>query len=391
MTVTAYRHLVDMVKRLFLLQDERPRNVAMEGVRGYAVLLVFFVHCAGTFASVHHGVCFDHYTGKSLATSAATLPVSQLALLALHRSHYGVELFFLLSGFLVLRMLMRQESFSYGTFIWRRLVRIYPAFIVSLAICTLVYVFYLRFLPFEWSTFLKNLAFLNGCPGIRCAAYNYVTWSLFYEVAFYLYFPAVFRMFISARSDASPFRLVAALGVLASVLTSIAWLPRVPMFYFGAIIGLVDDADLRRVAQRLPTFAVVLAYLCGMVAYSGLQLPVSYMMPIYGLGASLLFVKACYAPGVLGRLFSLTPLRALGNISYSFYLMHALAIAVLTHLLSQIAGPRGTSFGLFCMITFAGSLGMSIMLFACCERWYFREPARTAAQGKVAMPRRAAA
>ena len=42
---------------------------------------------------------------------------------------------------------------------------------------------------FSSRTFIANALMLYGCPYLPIPPYNYVTWSLFWEMAFYVVFP----------------------------------------------------------------------------------------------------------------------------------------------------------------------------------------------------------
>ena len=73
------------------------------------------------------------------------------------------------------RIVMESRQFSYGSFIWRRFLRIYPAFLVSLVAATLLAVG-LGY-KFDLVVFLKNLAFLNAV-NVYDATRNSLAWNL---------------------------------------------------------------------------------------------------------------------------------------------------------------------------------------------------------------------
>ena len=91
---------------------------AMEGLRGVAVLLVFFVHFGALIEPwlkedswVWHVKDFLFFLG-----------------------HTGVDLFFLLSGYLIYGTIIRKDAFSFIPYFKRRITRIYPTFLVVFAI-----------------------------------------------------------------------------------------------------------------------------------------------------------------------------------------------------------------------------------------------------------------
>ncbi|MGE3808878.1 MAG: acyltransferase family protein [Gemmataceae bacterium] len=367
--------MIPFLKRFFLLDSARPRNAAMEGLRGLAVLLVFFVHFAAAFAVHFTDIGFKQRLGESLFVTAREQGSAGVFLVALSRQQYGVDLFFLLSGFLIMRLAARGQADAYVPFLWRRWLRIYPAFLLSLLAG--VWLRDIRILGREphWSTlatgeFLQNLLFLNGCPGVRCPPYNYVTWSLFPEFVFYLAFPGLLALWQRRARTGG----LASIVLLAASVLLCRWLERFPMFLCGALLGMARDEDLAELARSMPTWAVAAVYLAVTGVYMVFQPSFAYFVPFYACAAALLFVKACFAEGWLQRLFAWTPLRGLGNISYSFYLVHGLCLTFLQTIAPPLLmGLRArVVFLIFLIASFTLSMVMSIVLFAIAERWYFR-------------------
>ena len=132
----------------------KTRNFALDGIRGYAVLLVFMVHFWGAYSSMP-----GHSVGEHFDFSFSQPWQSNLLFYGQH-SHYGVDLFFVLSGFLIASIL-QSPSISIGRFVFNRALRIYPAFLLSF-----VFALFLWKWSFgqavELSVALKNIFFLNG-------------------------------------------------------------------------------------------------------------------------------------------------------------------------------------------------------------------------------------
>ena len=109
----------------------------------------------------------------------------------------GVDLFFILSGFLIGSILLKSadsSSFSYGSYIFNRFLRIYPLYIVSVVIYVLhlysigeiketreIFIYLL-----VHAFFLQTVLFEIVGKTIN---YYQVTWSLVVEVVFYLTIP----------------------------------------------------------------------------------------------------------------------------------------------------------------------------------------------------------
>src|ERR1700689_396032 len=102
---------------LYEVTDERHRLLSMEGLRGFAVLLVFFVH----FQALYGGYAAAHTGIREVSTFLGDV------------GNTGVDLFFVLSGYLIYGALLRGRA-SYPKFIRRRIVRIYPTFLVVFGI-----------------------------------------------------------------------------------------------------------------------------------------------------------------------------------------------------------------------------------------------------------------
>lgn len=121
----------------------------------------------------------------------------------------AVLIFFLLSGFVIFANEHERARHPRGYYL-RRLRRIYPPLLCAMILSTAVAMangdFHARFHWSElWGTLLsvQDIAFLK--PGVIVDPYlgNAPLWSLSYEVAFYLVFPAVLLLWRNARWAAS--------------------------------------------------------------------------------------------------------------------------------------------------------------------------------------------
>ena len=162
---------------------------ALDGVRGVAILLVM----------VHHLFVLQPTTRieKSLE-SVAALGV------------FGVDLFFVLSGFLITRILLVGGGTPYalGGFYLRRMLRIFPLYYFLLALCFIVLPFAMRAVPeaaaklgrFQGAAndWLWYVLFLTNFSVAAAGKWRHgvmdVTWSLAIEEQFYLIWPWVVRL-----------------------------------------------------------------------------------------------------------------------------------------------------------------------------------------------------
>ena len=404
----AFRRLYDWIrsfvslradfKSWFLLaEDQSSRNPAMEGMRAFAVLSVFLVHALGTYLSSHLKINADTYLSRFVAAIEELDSIDKV-LLFLQRSHLGVDLFFLLSGYLICRSASRIQRFSaYRQFLWRRFLRIYPPFFLSLILCMILYIHVLHWQRFSFWQFAGNAMLLYGCPNLLLQAYNYVSWSLFWEIAFYIISPVQFVLTRIAFGK-SLWQLPAALGLFTVSCLFLSYQPRVAMFYYGVLLALASQEQLELLAARLQSALVVGIYVAVESCFRLLPTSFGWFTPLYGLAASLLFVKVCFGKGWLARRFAWLPLRFVGNISYSFYLLHTPCIAIAWYVSTVTNWPIGRFGGIsaFLGLAMLFSLIVSMGSFLLTERWYFTNSRKHRAydpvpvQDEAFVPRQAA-
>ncbi len=117
---------------------------------------------------------------------------------------FGVTVFFFISGFLITRLLFaemkRTGRIAITHFYLRRLLRLYPALVVSITLCAALVIY--RGQPLDAveleSVFLYFSNYLIAYREFHSSAYTLpigALWSLSIEEHFYLLFPAIFIMF----------------------------------------------------------------------------------------------------------------------------------------------------------------------------------------------------
>ncbi|HEU4886072.1 MAG TPA: acyltransferase [Longimicrobium sp.] len=250
------------------------------------------------------------------------------------------SLFFILSGFILtwayaapgggLRVPARE-------FLWRRLVRLYPAALV----CHLIA------LPLVWESYgpverwLRAAATAGGLQAFWPAfanSFDSPAWSLSYLALGYLLLPAVLR-----RTAAwTPRRLLAGMAVLwgAMLLPAAAFvlaqpadplwrtalftfpLARLPEFLFGVLLARLL---LARAWPRIPAWVAPAA---AAVLVGTLVLPPAVLFPMNHNGlwaplhAVLLWSLAVGSAGWMHRVLAADPSRMLGEASLTIYLLH---------------------------------------------------------------------
>ncbi len=352
------------------------RSVALEGLRGYAAFLVFLVHAFGLLATRLHG-SIDVETHRIAGDPD---PV-RAALVFLFRSHYGVDLFFVLSGLLMGDLAVRRWRGA-KRFLWRRWLRIYPAYAASTLLVVLVVWLWQDRLPSAsdagWNAFLLQGFFVLGIPAL-----NPASWSLTYEAVFYALVP-LFALFCSGRVPGlrrAALPLAAAFALLIAIPAAIPVPKAIYFAYFalfvpGVAIGLLDEAERARVAASVPLGLVAGAWVAFTLAVK--LLAFTNAEAIYyvasGFACGLAVLKACDAKGAFGRVLSARAPLWLGRHSYSFFLVHYIVVhAWGAALLGVIPVSNALAYSAaFLAGAFAFSLAAAWLLFGATERFYFR-------------------
>jgi len=363
----------DKMAHLFELgRGGRGNNLrSMEGLRGLAVFLVFLVH----------------YATYLEPWIPAGSPTATVAPLIHHMGMAGVDLFFVLSGYLIYGHLMARPA-PFGRYFARRLQRIYPAFIaVFLLYVALSFVFPAESkIPAQamqaGAYLLMNFLLLPGVLPLEPMIT--VAWSLSYEMFYYLCIPAIIVAF-GLRGRSVRYRVVFFSALAIGMLAGLAWIAgpvRLTMF----IAGILLFEALRTSPRRAPHDAVALGALLMGLAAMLLQIggPAGYVLKTALVFLSFfLLCLTCFAraDGPLASALGWSPLRWLGNMSYSYYLLHGLAlkglVLVLAHVFPPAAGTQAF-FWLFMPIGFLLTSVPTAGLFLLVERPFSMQPAAEA-------------
>jgi peptidoglycan/LPS O-acetylase OafA/YrhL len=328
--------------------DEAARLLVLDGLRGLAILLVM----------QHHfwGLAFG------LSGRRPELGIDVFASRVIGAGWFGVDLFFVLSGFLITGILYdaKRSAFFFRNFYARRFLRIFPLYYLFLVIILFLFPLWPRIAgPLQISKLQDTQLWfwtymVNNASGIKqfdaqMPAGSGQFWSLAVEEQFYLVWP--FLVLLLSRRMMMGLCAVLVVGALALryVLTdpvsasfanlnaSHVLLPaRVDTLALGALLALglrggFDLARLKGIAYGIiAVAAVVLVTLA--VRHDGLS-TLDRDVETYGfsllafLFASLLVLAVTSRPGdALHRVFTHSSLRFLGKYSYAIYVFH-LAIA----------------------------------------------------------------
>jgi peptidoglycan/LPS O-acetylase OafA/YrhL len=138
----------------------------------------------------------------------------------------GVDLFFVLSGFLISGLLFQEYkntgSIKFKRFLLRRGLKIYPSFYLLIAM-TLVLSFIDHSRSLRYQSFLSSVFALGYYLGKPHAVVAH-TWSIAVEEHFYLLLPLLLLLLITRGPKRDPFRAIPVLfGVLVAVCFAFRW------------------------------------------------------------------------------------------------------------------------------------------------------------------------
>jgi len=230
---------------------------------------------------------------------------------------FGVEIFFVISGFVILPSVMK---YSLREFALRRIARICPLFyvlsvlFVGLNLATDAY----SNLN-EPGTVAAGLLFVNLFTGTEQLTPN--AWSLSYEMCFYALVALVVNFAIKIRSV--PAGAVAITAALAFVI----FFPIAIYFLIGMLMRLIvrtDDVATRgsRVVELTSLALLVWFASRAHFDYSTWQQFSDPVVPPILLSISTYFYLALRHGSVTAQLLDNPVFRYIGNVSYSLYLVH---------------------------------------------------------------------
>jgi len=329
---------------------------AIEGLRGVAVLWVMLFH----YVALRDGRFDDAFLGVMTAWA----PLEAFV----RNGYLGVDLFFIVTGFLLTLPWFRRADAGlpapdWRTFYARRARRIVPAYYVQLMFLFFLVLplihprIWLESTPFIVHNLGAHLTFLHYTSPLTSSSLtvNGALWTLAIEMQYYLLLPLLAPLFVRW-----PWRSLAAAAVIAAGWRWLAWndLDFLANLYLalGAKAGVTEKGARHLIATQLPAWSLhfalgILAGRAWMLRPRNVEAGLAQWIPVaifavalIGLHAVLrdgtailgqagwmaypvllalgLGAAACTPAALLTATVASPPLVALGRISYSAYLYH---------------------------------------------------------------------
>ncbi|HKS92577.1 MAG TPA: acyltransferase [Tepidiformaceae bacterium] len=307
----------------------------IDGLRFASITLVVLFHLCGYTAAKATVGHFDGAADNFVALLGST-------------GHFGVQLFFIISGFVLALPFARYRLLDgprpqLGAYYLRRLTRLEPPYIVAMvsifAVASLFFGVSARALAPHLAA---SLAYVHNLLYGTGSTINVVAWSLEVEVQFYLLAPVLALVFLVPNGVARRSAIVAA--IVAIVLIQCIWpfgdrlalsLPHYLQFF---LLGFLI-ADLHLMTWRVPSERTQLWDVLGMASWIGM-IAVWMLVPNpSALFLALAFLTFCATfRGRLVRAVFCNPwIATIGGMCYSIYLLHYPIISALGRRTSPLA------------------------------------------------------
>ncbi|MCX6295983.1 MAG: acyltransferase [Bacteroidetes bacterium] len=238
----------------------------LEGLRFFAFFVVFINHASGCLGYNNHSEKFAYF-----------------------RSHFlwngdlGVSFFFVLSGFLITYLLLKEKDLSgrvnIKNFYMRRVLRIWPLYFLIIFLCLVIFPMFINIIP-KWFpigvdtselnpwfylTFTGNFDYIyNGISNVLIG----VLWSVSVEEQFYLFWPLIIafvprkyllKTFVIIILGSIAYRFFGAKGV--GMLIKYHSLSSVSDLATGALIAyLACQKNFTDWIANIPKYAIILVY-----------------------------------------------------------------------------------------------------------------------------------
>jgi peptidoglycan/LPS O-acetylase OafA/YrhL len=366
---------------------ERGHILALDGLRGIAILLVVVCHFQSNL-----GISADGWAWPLVAVA--------------HAGWMGVDLFFVLSGFLITGILVdaRGNDGYFSAFYARRALRILPVYYGFLLAIFVVlpllhlgagdnYMLARQHQAWYWLHTTNIMMAIDELPG-RGPYPSTLFWSLAVEEQFYFIWPAIValcsprvlrKVCIAGVIGCIVLRIAGGLTGVSGLTLSVLPITRGDTLFIGGLLAIeYRNGGLARYRQqaKIAAIASVLVLIaligyCGQLDYNDAGTAMFGSIAIMTLGASALVIGTTSTESRFARALRSNFLRFFGRYSYAMYVVHTAVLAGLNHYypfrsISTIGGyalPAQTAWALTYV---ALSVGVAMLSWHLVEKHFLR-------------------
>lgn len=315
---------------------------SLDGLRAVAILLVIIAHCWENAVKVHRVGAYLFELGGA-----------------------GVYLFFIVSGFLITFLLIREKTstrdINLKSFYFRRTLRIFPPFYSYLVVVVILGAFGIHE---NWGSLLAAATYISNYYLPPIGGLLAATWSLSLEEQFYLFWPlcvktltldkarmlTVFLIVLMPFSRALTayfFPALHAMGRVSGMLQT-----RLDTLMFGCLLALVlrernwADGLMKKLRPWNFQLALVMAFVVLPVLHGYLGMVYRFFyLTMNGIALTWIIVYVVLKPDTLaGRFLNLRPIKYVGVLSYGIYLYQQVFVTLRLNFLLVLICSFGAAF-----------------------------------------------
>ncbi len=269
-------------------------------------------------------VCLSHFVTHTDPFAGEFLPDGSTVKELGRFGHYGVHVFFVVSGFVIpLSLYYAKYKLSFmPTFLLKRLVRLHPPMILCLLLYVIMEIFYWLggdyTIHADWNRIFHNVFLTADFAGV--AWFVELLWTLAIEFQYYIVIALIFPLFNHKKDG------VVLLSMMAFCLSShfFSFEQNHVFIFYTPVFAMGIAAFLHHIG-RINWYQLLVLYIfCFLTTRQEISLNSSF----FALGTALVisFVRV-----------RIKPLEWTGDISYSLYLTHSFAGCTLMYHTAQYA------------------------------------------------------
>lgn len=343
----------------------------IDGLRFVAILSVVLFHLYG----------FIEYKDNSFYNSSYNF---NFVLNLIKNGNFGVELFFVLSGFILglpfaRYYLLNGSIISIKSYFLRRLSRLEPPYIIVMFSLLIGSIFISKNLSITDGTqsFLASIGYMHNFIYAEPSLINTVAWSLEIEIQFYILAPLL-SLFFSIKNNITRRTLLIFTTLFFSVFSILATLPFLSILdylqYFLLGFLLVDFYLIERVKNKTSILRNIFTIISFLIIFSFNEkyFNTNFQKSLWNISVLILIFSAYYNVILRKslRFFSKRAITNVGGMCYTIYLIHFAIISFIGNpLLSiQFSSNPILNIGLYSVIILSSILLFSVVFFMLIER-----------------------